>query len=133
LRLTQTNMTPGTPHYMAPEQLRGEPVDGRTDVYALGVVAYELLTGNPPYSGKNPFEIALAHLHGHASPIQGLRSDIPPELDTLVLTMLARHAGARPTLDTVKRVCASMRDENHEDLFPEIEIEFELEPVDVAV
>ena len=70
--LTQAGMVFGTPEYMAPEQAKGEPVDPRADIYALGVILFELLTGQVPFSGKN--RMNLMHKHAH---------DTPPELDAV--------------------------------------------------
>ena len=62
-RLTATGMSVGTPRYMSPEQARAKPMDGRSDLYSLGVVAYEALTGKPPFDGEDPFAILMAHIN----------------------------------------------------------------------
>jgi serine/threonine-protein kinase PpkA len=62
-RLTGTGMSIGTPHYMSPEQARGQEVDGRTDIYSLGVVFYEMLTGQVPYRASDSFAVALKHIN----------------------------------------------------------------------
>lgn len=85
--------SPGTPRYMAPEQWRGEDVDGRTDLYALGVMMYEMLTGKPPFSG--PTE-SLRHQHLNKAP-PPLPSSVPPALSLLVVQLLAKDLQARPT------------------------------------
>src|SRR5207248_6658490 len=59
---TQPGQAMGTPRYIAPEQARGDAVDGRTDIYSLGVVAFELLTGRPPFIGDNPMELIAKHI-----------------------------------------------------------------------
>jgi len=74
----------GTPDYMSPEQARGEPVDGRSDLYALGVMLFELLIGKPPYDGSDPFAVALAHI---TQPVPTLPSEyawLQPALDGLM-------------------------------------------------
>ncbi|WP_147695482.1 protein kinase domain-containing protein, partial [Vogesella mureinivorans] len=74
----------GTPDYMSPEQARGEPVDGRSDLYALGVMLFELLIGKPPYDGSDPFAVALAHI---TQPVPILPSEyawLQPALDGLM-------------------------------------------------
>jgi len=89
----------GTPHYMAPEQVRGETVDARTDIYALGVVAYELLAGAPPFEAATPMEVAMAHLDRPVDALSQRCEGLPPALVELVHTMLAKSRAARPTLD----------------------------------
>jgi serine/threonine-protein kinase PpkA len=81
---TMAGASVGTPDYMSPEQARGEPVDGRADLYALGVMLYELLIGRPPYDGSDPFAVALAHL---TQPVPTLPSEfawLQPVLDRLM-------------------------------------------------
>jgi len=97
----------GTPHYMAPEQVRGEAIDPRADIYALGVLAYELLSGRTPFNGDTPADIAIHHLRTQPQSLRVLRRDVPPAIESLVNAMLAKEASARPTLETV-RACFSL-------------------------
>jgi serine/threonine-protein kinase len=94
--LTKSNSALGTVAYMAPEQVRGEQIDGRADLWALGVLLYEMLTGRRPFEG--PHEIAIAHAIVHSAPLRPSlsRTEISPELDALVLALLARQPGKRP-------------------------------------
>jgi len=94
--LTATGAMLGTPHYMAPEQVRGKPVDARTDVYALGALAYHLVAGRPPFSGDNAIAIGFAHLSETARPPKELRGDCPVELDAAIVAALAKTPGERP-------------------------------------
>ena len=87
---TQTGIVVGTPAYISPEQCMGKPVDGHSDQYSLGVAAYEMLTGKPPFSGQG-FAIMLAHASETPRPISELRPDCPPELEAAVLRMLAKN------------------------------------------
>jgi serine/threonine-protein kinase len=100
-------MAVGTPHYMAPEQVRGEPLDARADVYALGVLCYELLVGAPPFVGDRPTDLAAQHLSKKPRPVRELNADVPPAIDALVQKMLAKDRADRPMLETV-RACFSL-------------------------
>ena len=82
--LTQEGMTLGTPLYMSPEQVRGDKLDARSDLYSLGVTAYHLLAGGPPFRGENPMAIAMKHLSAVPRPLPELRPDLPPVLCELV-------------------------------------------------
>ncbi len=95
-RLTGTGMGLGTPGYMAPEQLAGEPdVDGRADIYAMGVVAYEMLAGHPPFAGRPAPKIMIAHMTELPEPVSARRSDAPPRLAHAVMRCLEKDPSDR--------------------------------------
>jgi hypothetical protein len=95
--LTQLGTSIGTPAYMAPEQVAGDPnVDRRADIYALGCMAFELVTGNPPFHGRTPARILGAHM-GEAPPqVAALRPDLPVEMGALIMRCLEKDPDARP-------------------------------------
>jgi serine/threonine-protein kinase PpkA len=80
-RLTQTGMLVGTPTYMSPEQINGAEVDGRSDLYSLGVMFYELLTGAPPFRGETPISVLMAHMTQPPPPLPETFSAFQPILD----------------------------------------------------
>ena len=86
----------GTPLYMSPEQARGDLVDGRSDVYALGVLCYELLTGRLPITGENTIAVLMAHIIAVPAPPSEVCPELAPELDAPVLRMLEKKPEARP-------------------------------------
>jgi eukaryotic-like serine/threonine-protein kinase len=90
-RMTLTGMSLGTPHYMSPEQAMGErAIDGRTDVYALGCVLYEMLTGEPPFTGATSQAIVAKVMTERPVPPSTVRDTVPPAVEDAVLTALAR-------------------------------------------
>lgn len=96
MRLTESGMAIGTPGYMSPEQASGEPViDGRSDVYALAVVGYEMLTGTPPFTGNSPVAVMTAHLNETPRPIASLRPDAPLALIETLNRALAKKPDDR--------------------------------------
>lgn len=94
-RLTQVNIILGTPPYMSPEQCYGREIDFRSDIYSLGVIAYEALTGELPFDGLSVLEIMEAHAKKPALPLRQLRSDIPPALEFAVLKALNKQPNQR--------------------------------------
>jgi serine/threonine protein kinase len=86
----------GTPLYMSPEQARGEKVDRRSDVYALGVVCHEMLSGQVPFMGESPLAVLMAHLTLPPPRLSQVCPEVSPELDEAVLHMLAKEADGRP-------------------------------------
>jgi tRNA A-37 threonylcarbamoyl transferase component Bud32 len=95
--LTQLGTSLGTPAYMAPEQVAGDPsVDHRADLYALGCMAFELLTGQQPFGDRSPQKMLAAHLTERAPAVTMLRPDCPPQLATLVSRLMAKDPSDRP-------------------------------------
>ncbi len=93
---TQSGLVVGTPMYMAPEQLMGEAVDARADIYSLGVVMYECLTGYPPFAAPTTVALIARVLTSVPIPPADINPEVPPALSGLVLQLLAKEAAARP-------------------------------------
>ncbi len=91
VQLTSDGMMVGTPTYMAPEQLQGQPVDARTDVYALGVVLYQALTGEPPFVAETPLAVMLMHIHNPLRPPRQLLPDLPVSVERVILRVMAKE------------------------------------------
>jgi serine/threonine-protein kinase len=85
-------MTPmlGTPDYISPEQVKGQRGDQRSDIYALGVMLYEMLAGEPPFSGPNPLAVMNARLLNDPRPVRELRKEIPAEVEEILKRALVR-------------------------------------------
>ena len=94
-RVTKTGHMVGTPSYMAPEQVRGLTIDQRTDLYALGVIMYEMFTGVPPYSGDNPMAVLYQHLEGAKPPPRSRNAEISPALEAIILKAMAVNPDER--------------------------------------
>jgi serine/threonine-protein kinase len=96
-QMTTMGVALGTPAYMSPEQATADPhVDHRADVYAFGVLAYELLTGHPPFTGNTPQQVLAAHVTSAATPVTTHRSTLPPVLALLVMRCLEKKPADRP-------------------------------------
>ena len=85
----------GTATYFSPEQAEGAPVDGRSDVYSLGIVLYEMLAGRPPFVGETPVEVSHQHVHATVVPPTTYNPSIPADLSAIVMQALAKSPGAR--------------------------------------
>lgn len=96
-KLTQVGTSIGTPTYMAPEQAAGDPdTDHRADIYSFGILAYELLAGQPPFHGSSPAKLLAAHMGETPRALQETRSDTPSALDELIMKCLAKDPDHRP-------------------------------------
>jgi beta-lactam-binding protein with PASTA domain len=94
-QMTEAGSIIGTAQYLSPEQARGAPVEASSDLYSTGVVLYEILTGSVPFNGETPVEIAMKHLSETPQPPSALRSEIPHDLDLVVLRSLAKEPSDR--------------------------------------
>ncbi len=94
-RLTATGRAMGTPHYMSPEQAMGRLLDGRSDVYALGVLLYEMLSGDPPFDGADSYAVGYKHVHEAPVPIEVAAPGVPPGLAAIVMRCRAKSADER--------------------------------------
>ncbi len=97
LELTHVGMTVGTPLYMSPEQIRGGTISSASDMYSLGVTAYHMFAGRPPFDADTPLDIAMQHVSAAPPPLSHQRVDIPSVLDRLILKMMAKQPSERPT------------------------------------
>src|SRR5262249_12670927 len=94
--VTTTQSTLGTPLYMSPEQVRSaKHVDGRSDIWSLGVILYEMLSGEPPFVGDSASAIIASIAADEPKPLQDLRPDLPSELSAAIMQALAKHPSAR--------------------------------------
>jgi serine/threonine protein kinase len=103
-RVTQAGAVTGTVQYLAPEQIRGEPADPRSDLYSLGIVAYELLTGKLPFTGETAMAIAYKHLSDRVPAPSSILPDLPGELDGFVAAATDRDRELRPESADVMRM-----------------------------
>lgn len=90
-KLTATGIILGTPEFMSPEQLRGKPLDARTDIYSLALMTYEMLTGKLPFEGSNQQAMMIARLRNDPIPAKNRRPDLPDSLDVVLLKGMARE------------------------------------------
>ncbi len=98
----------GTPDYMSPEQIEGQRGDARTDIYALGTMLYELITGKLPYEGDNPLAIMNQHVNVKPSPMHSIKHDVPPALDEIVMKAIRLQPQHRWT--TMTEFVAALED-----------------------
>ncbi len=94
-KLTATGIILGTPEFMSPEQIRGKHLDPRSDVYALGIVAFEMFTGKLPFQGRTPQEMMIARLRGSPTPLRQVRPDFPAPLEAALMKSLEANPDNR--------------------------------------
>ncbi|MGW1217772.1 tetratricopeptide repeat protein [Streptomyces californicus] len=95
-RLTTTGLAMGTPHYMSPEQISGQEVDHRSDLYSLGCVLYEIATGSPPFDQEDAWAVLVGHRDTPPEPLRTHRAELPGFFDRVVLDLLAKVPEERP-------------------------------------
>lgn len=106
-RLTKTGILIGTPRYMAPEQVLGKKLDGRTDIYSLGVIFYEMLAGKTAFEGEDNMAVLYKHVHGNIDPLNEVNPDVPLPLSNIVARMMSvspkkRYQTMREVEDTLR-------------------------------
>jgi serine/threonine-protein kinase len=111
--LTRTGTVVGTARYLAPEQVEAAPVDARTDIYAVGLLLFEMLAGRPPFRGGTDMEAALARLTTAPPPLRSLRPDVPPALEAVTMRCLSVDPNGRfPTADSLVAALDDLLDED---------------------
>ena len=105
-KMTQTGMLLGSPSYMAPEHFLGQPLDGRSDIFALGILVYELITGQPPFAAENLGTLSYKIVHEDPLPPIKLKPGMNLRLNALVVKALARDPAAR--FQTAEEMCAAL-------------------------
>src|SRR5918999_3804763 len=111
--MTRTGHILGTAHYISPEQAMGEPVGPASDLYSLGVVLYEMLTGELPFDADTPLGIAMKHVNGHLVPPQELNAEVPDGINAITMKLLAkdpkdRYASDAELTEDLGRVIAGL-------------------------
>ena len=102
-RKTATGMTVGTPLYMSPEQAKGNAIDGRTDIYSLGILAYAMVCRTTPFETESSHvEVLHAHISKEPRPLHEIVPDVPPALESLILQMLSKKAEDRPSIEEIR-------------------------------
>jgi serine/threonine-protein kinase len=96
-KLTATGIVLGTPEFMSPEQLRGKPLDARTDIYSLALMTYEMLTGKLPFHGRTQQEMMIARLRSEPTPLRKMRPDLgfPEAVERVLLKAMERNPDDR--------------------------------------
>lgn len=111
LQLTQHGTVTGSPYYLSPEQAVGDTVDQRSDIYALGAIAWFLLVGRPPFQGDNAIKVILAHAHDQPEPPSRCAENVPVDLEQVILKCLAKNPNDRyQTVDELAEALAACRD-----------------------
>ena len=111
--MTKTGLILGTAHYISPEQAMGEPVGPQSDLYSLGVVLYEMLTGTLPYDAETSLGIAMKHVNGHLTPPQEINPEVTEGINAVTVRLLAknpgdRYADADELIEDLERVLAGL-------------------------
>ncbi len=114
---TQTGNMLGTPRYISPEQARGVDVTHRADIYSLGVMAYEMLSGRPPFTGETGMDLVVKHLNEAPPPLSQF-ARVPRPLERCIMSMLAKDPAERPTLASIRRVLAEPTQRSSEAVIP---------------
>src|SRR5881397_928161 len=104
---TRPGLVLGTAHYMSPEQARGQKVDARSDIWSLGVVLYEIVTGSPPFRGETPSDCIAAILTTEPAPLSGVLPDVPLKLESILHKALRKNSDER--YQTIKEMLADLR------------------------
>ena len=105
--MTATGAVMGTPHYMSPEQARGERADIRSDVYSLGCVLYQMLTGDVPFQGETPLAVIRQHIDEQPRPLRERRRDVPSQVASVVERAMDKDPGRR--YQSGREVAAALR------------------------